>query len=141
MVLLLLQPEAGDDLQWEKAGLLEVADIVAIHKADLPGADQALAQVKSSVELSARPIPVLRVSSRTGEGIAELWQAVAACPLRRADDAGNLKPLSRLVQEELADRLQRLHGDPRLAELAEQRRRGEISDRQLVDAVLRLLTD
>src|SRR5262249_27176482 len=40
VVVLLLQPETGDDLQWEKAGLLEVADVVVIHKADLPGADR-----------------------------------------------------------------------------------------------------
>jgi len=40
VLVLLLQPETGDDLQWEKAGLLEVADIVAIHKSDLPGADR-----------------------------------------------------------------------------------------------------
>ena len=37
VVVLLLQPETGDDLQWEKAGLLEVADVVVVHKADLPG--------------------------------------------------------------------------------------------------------
>src|SRR5262245_31908878 len=34
VVVLLLQPETGDDLQWEKAGVLEVADVIAIHKAD-----------------------------------------------------------------------------------------------------------
>src|SRR5262249_33205620 len=44
-LVLLLQPETGDDLQWEKAGVLEVADIVVIHKADLPGSDSAAAQV------------------------------------------------------------------------------------------------
>src|SRR5205814_3619159 len=37
-VILLLQPETGDDLQWEKAGVLEVADAVVVHKAALPGA-------------------------------------------------------------------------------------------------------
>ena len=47
--VLLLQPETGDDIQWEKAGLLEVADVIAIHKADLPQAEQAL---KASADLS-----------------------------------------------------------------------------------------
>ena len=37
MVILLLQTETGDELQWEKAGLLEAADVIVIHKADLPG--------------------------------------------------------------------------------------------------------
>src|SRR5215471_10817212 len=89
VLVLLLQPETGDDLQWEKAGVLEVADVVVIHKADLPGADQAAAQVRAALSLSgAREVPVVRVSSRTGEGVAELWQAVLACPPRRHADAG-----------------------------------------------------
>src|SRR5262249_3584955 len=54
-VVLLLQPETGDDLQWEKAGLLEVADVVAIHKADLPGADRVEAQVLAAQNLSHGP--------------------------------------------------------------------------------------
>ena len=37
---LLVQPEAGDDLQWEKAGIVEMADIVVVHKADLPSAER-----------------------------------------------------------------------------------------------------
>src|SRR5262249_59124141 len=53
VVVLLLQPETGDDLQWEKAGLLEVADVVVIHKADLPGAEQIEAQVRTILGLSA----------------------------------------------------------------------------------------
>ena len=44
VLVLLLQPETGDDVQWEKAGILECADIVAVHKADLPAADQTAAQ-------------------------------------------------------------------------------------------------
>jgi LAO/AO transport system kinase len=140
VVVLLLQPEIGDDLQWEKAGLLEVADVVAIHKADLPGADDAVAQVKSSLELpGAKPTPVLRVSSKTGEGIAELTQAIEAVPLRRAAGPGSLKPLLWLAQEELAARFARLGNDPRLAELAEQHRQGQLDDVELVDKVLRLL--
>ena len=51
--VLLLQPESGDDLQWEKAGILEVADIVVIHKADLPGAELTEAQIKSMLELGS----------------------------------------------------------------------------------------
>lgn len=84
VVVLLLQPETGDDLQWEKAGLLEVADVVAIHKADLPGAAHAEAEVRAALSLSSQhTVPVLRVSAKTGESIAELWAAVVACPSRR----------------------------------------------------------
>jgi LAO/AO transport system ATPase len=81
VVVLLLQPEAGDDLQWEKAGILEMADIVAIHKADLPKAEQVESQVRSILGLSdAKKTTVLRVSARTGEGVDRLWDAIMASP-------------------------------------------------------------
>ena len=52
VVVLLVQPETGDDIQWEKAGLLEVADVVVIHKADLPGAAAVEGQVRQTLALS-----------------------------------------------------------------------------------------
>ncbi len=83
--VLLLQPETGDDLQWQKAGLLEVADVIAIHKADLPQAEQVEAQVRGMLSLpGGRPTPVLRVSAKSGEGVEALWTAIASQPLRRA---------------------------------------------------------
>ena len=41
------QPETGDGLQWQKAGLLEVADVVVVHKADLPGAERTEADLRA----------------------------------------------------------------------------------------------
>jgi LAO/AO transport system ATPase len=77
VVVLLVQPETGDDLQWEKAGLLEVADVVVIHKADLPGSERTEAQLRDILGLSSgKTATVLRVSSKTGQGIGELWQAI-----------------------------------------------------------------
>jgi LAO/AO transport system ATPase len=84
VVVLLLQPESGDDVQWEKAGILECADVIVIHKADLPSADQTAAQVCAALELSPqRSVPVLRVSTKANEGHVELWRAIQAMPLRR----------------------------------------------------------
>jgi LAO/AO transport system kinase len=76
VVVLLLQPESGDDLQWEKAGILEVADVVVIHKADLPGADQTAAQMSAALDLSPRKVPVVKASSKSGDGLDDLWQLV-----------------------------------------------------------------
>lgn len=120
-VVLLLQPETGDDLQWEKAGLLEVADVVAIHKADLPGADRVEAQVLAAQQLSAGPhAPVVRVSAKTGLGVPELWEATRNRPLRR----GRHDPwrLLRLAQDILAARF-----GP-ASPTVEAWRRGELSD-------------
>ncbi len=78
-VVLLLQPETGDDLQWEKAGLLEVADVIVIHKSDLPGADRMEAQVRETLGLSpGQPKPVLRISAKSGDGVEQLWRTMAA---------------------------------------------------------------
>src|SRR4051794_8512072 len=45
VVVLLIQPYTGDELQWEKAGVLEIADAIVVHKADLSGAEQTAAQL------------------------------------------------------------------------------------------------
>jgi 2-methylcitrate dehydratase len=77
VVVLLLQPETGDELQWEKAGLLEVADIIVIHKGDLPSAEETETQVRDVLALSeGKSAKVLRVSSKSGQGVDALWQAI-----------------------------------------------------------------
>jgi len=128
VLVLLLQPETGDDLQWEKAGLLEVADVIVIHKADLPGAERVEAQVLAMLALSAGTAPpVLRVSARTGSGLAELWDAIAARPLRRGRP-GTARDLLRLAQEELAARFAAAEAGrhPELQELLGHWQRGEL---------------
>jgi LAO/AO transport system ATPase len=80
VVIVLVQPETGDDLQWEKAGQLEIADIVVVHKADLPSAERAFSQLRNLLNLpGCRPLPVVRVSSSRGLGVEELWAAIDAC--------------------------------------------------------------
>jgi LAO/AO transport system kinase len=141
VLVLLLQPETGDDLQWEKAGLLEVADVVVIHKADLPGAERVEAQVLAMLALSPGPAPpVLRVSARTGAGLAELWAAIAARPLRRGG-LGTGRDLLRLAQEELAARFASAEAGhaPGLEELLARWQRGELPPARAGDELLRLL--
>jgi LAO/AO transport system ATPase len=77
VMVVLLQPESGDSLQWEKAGLLEVADVVVIHKADLPGADRMAAEVSELLNLpGSRHVPVLKASAVKGQGLEELWATI-----------------------------------------------------------------
>jgi LAO/AO transport system ATPase len=81
VLVLLVQPEAGDDLQWEKAGLLEVADLVVVNKADLPGSERVEAQLRDMLNLpGCRSVPVLRVSAAKSQGLAELWQTIDGLP-------------------------------------------------------------
>ncbi|RIK63432.1 MAG: hypothetical protein DCC65_15945 [Planctomycetota bacterium] len=74
-LVLLMMPGAGDDLQLEKAGITEVAEIFVINKADLPGATRLEAQIRDTLG-SGRPI-VQTVASH-GQGISELADAILA---------------------------------------------------------------
>jgi LAO/AO transport system ATPase len=103
VVAVILQPEAGDDLQWEKAGLLEVADIVVINKGDLPKADHVESQVRTILGLSeGRHVPIVRTSAKSGEGIDGLWAAIQAMP-RKNRGGGDGRELLLYTQELLAE--------------------------------------
>ncbi len=140
VVVLLLQPETGDDLQWEKAGVLEVADVLVVQKADLPRAEHVAAQVRAAIDLSdARSIPVVLVSAKTGQGVADLWQKITeAAPHQHSRHEGADR-LLRLVQEEVAARFAELNArDPlSLNTLFERFERGEISRQQAAVTVLK----
>jgi LAO/AO transport system ATPase len=84
VVIVLVQPETGDELQWEKTGQLEIADVVVVHKADLPGAERTLSQLRDLLNLpGCRPVPIVSVSSSKGLGVEELWTLVDAMQKRR----------------------------------------------------------
>jgi LAO/AO transport system kinase len=72
-----VQPQTGDELQWEKAGILEIADVVVVNKSDLPGAEQTVADIKQQLQTSKEPsIPVVKTSVARKQGIEELCQLV-----------------------------------------------------------------
>ncbi len=70
-------PGGGDGVQAMKAGILEVADVLVINKADLPGAD-ALAQQLQAVTPRDTHVPIVRTVATKGEGIGELADAIDA---------------------------------------------------------------
>ncbi len=73
--VLVTNPSAGDEIQSMKAGLMEVAQLLVVNKADLAGADSAVQQLLSLLVLAgsrAWEPPVLKVVARSGEGVAEL---------------------------------------------------------------------
>ncbi len=79
VLVLVLQPLTGDDLQWEKAGILEVADIVVVNKADLPGADQTVTDVTQQLRTTTGPtISVLKTSVARKEGVEAFCAALEA---------------------------------------------------------------
>lgn len=141
VVVLLLQPETGDDLQWEKAGILEVVDVVVVHKADLPGADRVEAQVRATLDLSGgRAVEVFRVSSKTAEGMDPLWAAVIQYPHRRQASAFDGRELLRTAQELLASRYGREESrDAGLEQIRDRWHQGIINRTEAASLLLRFL--
>jgi LAO/AO transport system ATPase len=142
IVVLLLQPEAGDDFQWEKAGVLEVADIVVIHKSDLPQAELVEAHVRAMLALSSGPHPtVLRVSARTGEGLGKLWEALWAHSPRPDTNRGSHGAILETIGRVLKRRLERAGEKSRseLADLEARWRDGKISDAMLAKEFVSVL--
>ncbi len=94
-VVLAIQPASGDSLQFIKAGIVEIPDIIIVGKADL-GAVAAKAQSEIEAALRRAPAahggwrtPVLRLSATQGEGIEALAQALAGHAAHQAE-AGRL---------------------------------------------------
>ena len=76
-----LVPGAGDEVQALKAGIMEIADIFVVNKADREGADRLASAVEANLSLQAygegawRP-PILRTVATTGQGVADVVEAI-----------------------------------------------------------------
>lgn len=77
--VLVANPGGGDEVQSMKAGLMEVAQVMVVNKADLAGADTAVTQLRALLaiaDLGAWKPPILKATARTAEGIPELIDAI-----------------------------------------------------------------
>ncbi len=108
--IVIVNPGAGDAVQAAKAGLLEVADIVVVNKADRDGADQTVRDLRAETA-----VPLLKLVAAQGEGLPELVDAIDAH--HRADSPARRAARARAQILSLA--LTRLHNHPELDRLAE----------------------
>ncbi|MBN2552621.1 MAG: methylmalonyl Co-A mutase-associated GTPase MeaB [Spirochaetales bacterium] len=114
IVVLVLMPGAGDEIQAMKAGVMEIGDIFVINKKDLPGADKLLAEVQYVLSFK-NPTgrsgernqsegggnPVLMTSAARDEGIEQLHRAIGAYA-EEIDGSGRLADKRRFrLQREL----------------------------------------
>jgi LAO/AO transport system ATPase len=151
--IVVLPPGLGDDVQAIKAGILEIADIYVVNKADLPLAARAERELLAMIALRSYPAwkpPVLRTVATTGEGVAKLAEAIAAHAQadtgRRAGGDARPARTRRRLAASAAERLRRAieqGGADELDALCEQLARGELdhaaADLQAIEiAVLRM---
>ncbi len=112
-------PGMGDDVQSIKAGLLEVADIFAVNKADREGAQTTVRLLRTMLTLGGPPArgwvpPVLPVVATRDEGVAELADAIArhqehlrtTGELTRREQARAARELEAIIREEALARVQ-----------------------------------
>lgn len=79
--ILVNNPGTGDDIQALKAGIIEIADILVVNKADHPGADVLVSQLQALLSLApkgARRPPILKTTATKGEGLDALADAIEA---------------------------------------------------------------
>ena len=81
-VVVILMPEVGDIIQTLKAGLMEIADIFVVNKADREGADRMVLAITSMLKMAASPRdwtpPVLATQAHKNEGVSELYRNIGA---------------------------------------------------------------
>ncbi|HZG00394.1 MAG TPA: methylmalonyl Co-A mutase-associated GTPase MeaB [Chitinophagales bacterium] len=74
--VVVLVPEGGDDVQAMKAGLMEIADVFVVNKADDPNAGEFAATLGKTLAVNERTIPVIKTTATTGDGLDELLQTL-----------------------------------------------------------------
>jgi LAO/AO transport system kinase len=80
-VVVVVNPGWGDAVQANKAGLMEIADVFVINKADRPGAEDTERDLRQMLELGGArdwDPPIVRAVATTGDGIGDVWKAITA---------------------------------------------------------------
>jgi LAO/AO transport system kinase len=113
--LVLCAPDAGDDVQAIKAGILEIADVLVVNKSDRPFAERTVRELESMLALrgaDARAAKVVATTATTGQGVAGLvdlleFEAARADPATRAtaQRAGLRRVLAGAAADALRERL------------------------------------
>ena len=109
--ILISVPGLGDDIQALKAGIMEIADIFVVNKADREGADRVVTELSLMLDLSPvksawRP-PVLKTVGTLGEGISELAEKILAHRKFLEEGEGLLKKRNSRAREEIIDLIEK----------------------------------
>ncbi|HEY2428373.1 MAG TPA: methylmalonyl Co-A mutase-associated GTPase MeaB, partial [Acidimicrobiales bacterium] len=146
--LVVLPPGAGDSVQANKAGLLEVADVFVINKADHPQTPELERDLRFMMELTSWPDgwrpPIVRAVAVKGEGVPEVWEAVSAhrrhleatgtLERRRAERA--VTELRKVLVARLDHRVRSTLGEARYEELRGEVAAGRVDPWSAADEIL-----
>jgi LAO/AO transport system kinase len=144
VTMVVLVPGTGDDVQAIKAGIMEIADVFLINKADLPGAQKLKQEVKSNLSLSKRPDgwtpPVIMTVASEGSGIGEALSAARSYQdsgLNRARSAEIWRlRLREMLRDRLLEHLPLQQLDQAAQDVMDRRRDPYTVIRELLDRVI-----
>jgi LAO/AO transport system kinase len=145
-VCLVLNPTAGDVIQVFKAGIMEIADLFVINKADLPGAGRLESEINDLLDLSKQKAgcwypPIVRTIATRGEGIEKWWEAIGR-HRRHLEENGELKrkrkkqlelETRQIIEEWVRRRLERAWRSPDWKKDLQKLESREISPRKLAE--------
>jgi GTPase len=148
VVVVVLMPELGDEVQAAKAGLLEIGDIFVVNKADLPGADMVMYNLGTvlSSRRGWRQV-ALKVSAKSGEGLPSLVESLdqfrshyeKSSALKEKKLADLSDELARNISLSISETVEKFKEDPQFRELvrkvAKKRLDPESATRVLLDRI------
>jgi LAO/AO transport system kinase len=151
--IVLVAPGMGDSIQAAKAGILEIADVFVVNKADRDGAQQTVRDIRNMIALVDREPeewkpPIVSTVASEHKGIDEVVEALdkhyawldGAGVLRRRRLARARDEVEAIAVTTLRERIGDLHGDQRLDALAAQVLSGECDPYTAADELLRGIT-
>ncbi len=148
VTVVILVPGMGDDVQTIKAGIMEIADVFCINKADRPGADRVENELRAMLSIGHRDdgwnTPIVKTVAPDGTGVPELLDAAESyiAFLRDRGLLANKKAhnwrqrLLDLLRERLLEHALAVSGEERLSQLAERVARRELDPYSAVDSLM-----
>lgn len=141
--IVVVAPGLGDEVQAMKAGILEIADLLVVNKADHPLAARTARQLAAGTELGERVVPVLKTVASSGDGVVALVKAAAdlreKLGCRRLDPAHRRAALVSAVGDVLRDEI--TASGPAIDALADALAEGSMSRREAALKALALLAE
>lgn len=130
ITIVVLVPESGDEIQTFKAGVMEIADIFVINKADREGADAMVSNINKM--LGYRPekkslTPVLKTVAMSGEGIAEVFEQIMLLKTDKTNDRKHMLLADKAYQLIRKKRMKDIDKSALQKEIAEETQKGDFN--------------
>ncbi|MDQ6711002.1 MAG: methylmalonyl Co-A mutase-associated GTPase MeaB [Candidatus Dormibacteraeota bacterium] len=147
-VVLVMMPESGDAVQSIKAGILEIADIFVVNKADLGGAEKTRRMIQDAMAMGPKQAwkpPIVLASAVKDEGIESVWEAIGRHQaFLRESGTFELRRLQRVKQEVIAlvaeqareDARRTLEGDTEMGRRLRDNQNGKLNPYALAAEVM-----